>query len=153
MTKYEEILTNNLFLAIIAVLTIGGFFMIQSNHRVDRNPDETHETGSNLNEKAFKASWYSLASLEAEGTLKTSSGVMANGEMFDENALTCATRDYPLNTTLKITNKTTGKSVVAKVTDRTNKRFKGIRIDLSKEAFSRIADLKDGLCDVMVEVR
>jgi rare lipoprotein A (peptidoglycan hydrolase) len=43
-----------------------------------------------------------------------------------------------------------GKSVIVQVTDRCNKRFKGKRVDLSKGAFSKIANTKQGIvsCEV-----
>lgn len=100
----------------------------------------------------LKASYYSLASLKAEGTTKFSKNIMANGKLFDENALTCACRLYPLGTTLKITNLKNKKSVVVKVTDRIGKRFATSRIDLSKAAFERIAELRQGLVEIGVEV-
>lgn len=99
------------------------------------------------------ASWYSIESLKKEGTYKYSKGVMANGKIFDENAFTCATRDFPLKTRLRITNiKDKNKSVEVEVTDKIGKRFAGKRIDLSKRAFMEIADCEQGLCKVEVEV-
>jgi rare lipoprotein A len=100
----------------------------------------------------LKASFYSINSLEREGTTKFSKNIMANGKRFDENALTCATRLYPLGTNLKITNPKNKKSVTVKVTDRIGKRFATSRIDLSKAAFKEIADLKQGLVEINVEV-
>ena len=100
------------------------------------------------------ASWYDLASLKKEGTYKYSKGRMANGKIFDENSFTCASWDFPLKTKLKVTNvKEPKKSVIVEVTDRTNKRFKGKRIDLSKRAFAQIADLKQGIIKIKVERR
>lgn len=97
------------------------------------------------------ASWYSTESLKKEGTYKYSKGVMANGKLFDENALTCASCDFSLKTKLRITTvKAPKKSIIVEVTDRTNRRFKGKRIDLSKRAFGEIANLKQGLCQVSV---
>ena len=99
------------------------------------------------------ASWYSIDSLKKEGQWKITKGVMANGKIFDENAFTCASNDYPFKTKLKITNiKNPKKSVIVEVTDRTNKRFKGKRIDLSKKAFSLLASLSQGLVSVKVEI-
>lgn len=97
------------------------------------------------------ASWYSLESLKKEGTYAYSHGRMANGETFLEDELTCACRLYPLGTRLKITSIKTGKSVYVWVTDRIGKRFATSRIDLSKYAFSRIADLKQGIIKIKVE--
>ena len=100
----------------------------------------------------LQASWYSTESLKKEGTYKTSKGVMANGKLFSDKELVCASWDFPLNTYLLISNPATNKTVIVLVSDRTNRRFKGKRIDLSKEAFRRIAPLKSGLCKVLVEV-
>ena len=56
--------------------------------------------------------------------------------------------NYKLGTMLKINSG--GKSVIVQVTDRCNKRFKGKRVDLSKGAFSKIANTKQGIvsCEV-----
>ena len=98
------------------------------------------------------ASWYSIKSLKKEGTWKISKGRTANNEYFDETALTAASWDFPLNTRVKVTNiQAPNKSIEVVVTDRTARRFKGKRIDLSKEAFRRISDLDKGLCQVYVE--
>ena len=102
-------------------------------------------------EITLKASWYSVESLKREGTWKYSKGVMANGKAFKDEAFTCASRDFPLGTTLRITNARNSKSVCVKCTDRINLRFKGKRIDLSKAAFQAIADLRQGVISVTVE--
>lgn len=57
----------------------------------------------------------------------------ANGEIFDENALTAAHKTLPFNTHLKITNRMNGKSVVVRINDRGP--YIGKRsIDLSRAA-------------------
>ena len=98
------------------------------------------------------ASFYSLTSLKKEGTFKRTKGRMANNEYFDENALTCASCDFPLKTKLRVTTiKAPKKSIIVEVTDRTAQRFKGKRVDLSKRAFAQISSLEQGLCEVSVE--
>jgi hypothetical protein len=97
------------------------------------------------------ASWYSIESLKKEGTWKRTKGVMANGEKFNDGTLTCATRIYPLGTRIRITCCKNSKTVLVRVTDRIGKRFAKKRIDLSRLAFSRIAELEDGLVAVKVE--
>lgn len=101
------------------------------------------------------ASWYSVQSLKDEGTFKYSKGVMANGKKFNDLAFTAASWDYPLGTTVKVTNIKTGASVQVMVTDRTARRFKGKRIDLTPIAFKAISGkwgLEEGLVKVRVEV-
>lgn len=101
----------------------------------------------------LKASWYSEKSLISEGTRKAGEPqIMANGKVFNENKLTCATRLYPLGTMLKVTNLDNGKFVIVKVTDRIGKRFAETRIDLSKKAFESIAKLSQGLVPITAEV-
>lgn len=74
----------------------------------------------------------------------------ANGEIFDDSKMTCASWNFPFNTYLRITNLANGKSVICRVNDRgPAKRLKRL-IDLSKSAFRRIADPKCGLIDVSV---
>lgn len=74
----------------------------------------------------------------------------ADGSVFSQYALTCASNVYKLGSTLRVTNTENGKSVIVKVTD--TGAFKMPRIvDLSKAAFSQIASLKKGLTKVLVE--
>lgn len=101
----------------------------------------------------FKASFYSHASLVAEGTRKAGEAqIMANGRPFNENALTCASLDFPLGTILKITNKDNGRFIVVEVTDRIARRFKGKRVDLSQYAFSLLSPLLKGIISVDIEI-
>lgn len=73
----------------------------------------------------------------------------ASGERFDKNKFTCASNYYKLGTILEVTNIANGKSVVVKVNDRGG--FKGKKLDLSKGAFSKIANLKSGVIRIKVE--
>lgn len=98
--------------------------------------------------QSLLASYYSVASLKAEGTYKYSKGVMANGQLFNERAYTCASCDYPIGSVLQISGN--NKKVIVRVTDRTNKRFKGKRIDLSPVAFAKLDKLSKGLIKVSV---
>ena len=101
--------------------------------------------------KILECSWYSVASLKSEGTYKYSRGIMANGEIFNDSNFTCANRLYPLGSVLQITNLENNKSVIVVTTDRIGKRFANMRVDLSKEAFRKIADLDVGIIKVRVE--
>ena len=98
------------------------------------------------------ASWYSIDSLKMEGTWHN--GIerrMANGQRFNDNGFTCASWDYPLGSSVLVRNIANGKEVTVTVTDRTARRFKGKRIDLSAEAFKVLAPLSQGLVKVSVE--
>jgi rare lipoprotein A len=99
----------------------------------------------------LKASWYSIASLKKEGTFKYSKGVMANGHNFNDLGYTCTSRMFRLGSLLRVQNIKTNKEVFVRVTDRIGKRFAQTRIDLSKAAFEKIADLKQGVITVTVE--
>lgn len=77
---------------------------------------------------------------------------MANGKPFDPTAMTCASWDYPFGTRLRIVYK--ARSIVVTVTDRgPAKRLcrKGRKLDLSREAFRRLAPIDRGL--IRVDVR
>ena len=109
------------------------------------------EAPAHAQEIPLKASWYSIDSLKKEGTYKYSKGVMANGHIFSDNGFTCATRIFPLGALVRVTNRISKSFVVVKVTDRIGKRFGKTRVDLSKSAFQRIANLNSGLANVTVE--
>ena len=97
------------------------------------------------------ASFYTRASVLAEGN----SGVMANGEIFDEEALTAASWGYPFGTNLVVVCPRTARTVQVKVTDRgpgIRLVRKGRILDLSKKAFSVLAPLSDGVIPIVVEV-
>ena len=98
------------------------------------------------------ASYYSRASLVKEGTAKYNPKfVMANGKVFTDYGLTCACWSYNLGDRVRVTNRLNGRSVVVVVTDRTARRFKGKRIDLSISAMRQIDGVKRGLVPVTVE--
>ena len=92
---------------------------------------------------------------EKEGTRKIGERqVMANGQYFYDSNFSCASWDYPLGTSLYIFCPSTNVGISVKVTDRTARRFKGKRIDLSKSAFAYLSNgnLGKGLLKVKVEV-
>lgn len=79
--------------------------------------------------------------------------VSASGYVYTSNQLVCASNDYPFGTVLKVTNKRNSKSVIVVVVDRGSfKKKYGRKIDLSKQAFAKIAKLGEGLIKVKIEV-
>ncbi len=74
----------------------------------------------------------------------------ASGERLHPDSLTCAHRNYPFGTWLKVTNPANGKHVVVRVTDRGP--FVGGRIiDLSWRAAKELDIIAKGVAMVMVE--
>ena len=76
----------------------------------------------------------------------------ASGYLFDSKQFTCASNSHPFGTVLKVTNVDNGKSVVVVVTDRGGFTKLGRDIDLSRAAFSKIANLNAGLIKVKIKV-
>jgi len=75
----------------------------------------------------------------------------ANGEMYNQNALTAAHRSLPFGTMVRVTNLTNGLSVVVRINDR-GPFARGRIIDLSAAAARIIGLTSSGLASVTVEV-
>ncbi|MEY2916967.1 MAG: hypothetical protein RIS73_681 [Bacteroidota bacterium] len=75
----------------------------------------------------------------------------ANGEIFNQNKLTCACNVLPLGTWIKVTNLKNGRTVVVKTNDRLHPKMKRI-IDLTKAAAVKLGYVSSGLTRVKVEV-
>jgi rare lipoprotein A len=98
------------------------------------------------------ATYYTTKSCQREGT----SGVFtANGERFDESALTCARRSREWGSTFKVTNLENGKSIVVRLNDfgpGKGPTAKGVIIDLTPEGFKQLGAGKKGKLKVSVEL-
>jgi len=75
----------------------------------------------------------------------------ANGERFNQQARTAAHKTLRFGTWVKVTNRNNGRSIVVRINDR-GPFVRGRIIDLSKSAFSAIANPRLGVIDVVVEV-
>jgi len=75
----------------------------------------------------------------------------ASGEIFDMYKLTAASRDYPLNTIVRVTNLRNGKSIIVKINDR-GPFVKGRIIDLSYGAAKKLGFVLEGTTTVKLEV-
>jgi rare lipoprotein A len=89
-----------------------------------------------------KASYYAM---------KFHSRKTASGELYDNAKKTAAHKKLPFGTKIKVTNKKNGKSVIVKINDR-GPFVKGRIVDLSRAAFSSIADLNAGIIEVKIEI-
>lgn len=76
----------------------------------------------------------------------------ASGELFNQQAFSAAHKKWPFGTDVKVTNLINNKTVIVTINDR-GPFIRGRVIDLSKRAFSQIANLNDGLIDVRIEVK
>lgn len=89
-----------------------------------------------------KASWYGRG-FQGKAT--------ASGEPFDRQALTAAHPDLPFGTSVRVTNRRNGRSIVVRINDRGP--FSGERIiDLSEGAARKLDMLRSGVAQVVVEV-
>lgn len=94
--------------------------------------------------------WCVLTSFKATYYSDTFHGkVMRSGAIYDMNKLTAASNTHKLGTRLKVTNVANGKSVIVKVTDTGS--FRKVTLDLSKKAFSKIAELEQGVINVKIK--
>lgn len=75
----------------------------------------------------------------------------ASGETFDQWKLTCAHRDLPFGTRLRVTNLKNEKSVIVRVNDR-GPWVAGRMIDLSYAAAQKIDLIRDGVTRVKIEI-
>lgn len=73
----------------------------------------------------------------------------SSGERFHQNGLTAASRTLPLGSHIRVTNLSTGRSVVVRVNDR-GPYVKGRGLDLSHAAARRIGLVRDGVDAVRV---
>ena len=76
----------------------------------------------------------------------------ASGELFNMNAMTCASNTHKMGTKLLVTNKANGKSVIVKVNDTGGFKKYGRTLDLSRGAFAKIANINQGLIKIKIKV-
>lgn len=75
----------------------------------------------------------------------------ANGEVYNQNALTAAHKTLPLSSKVKVTNLENNKSITLRVNDRGP--YHGNRIlDLSKEAARKLGVLQKGVAKIKLQV-
>jgi len=99
----------------------------------------------------------SAVKLIDRGTLKVSwygprfhGKFTANGEVYDQMALTAAHKSLSFGTLLKITNPKNGKSVIVRINDR-GPYIEGRELDLSKGAAIELGILEKGVARVKVQ--
>lgn len=96
-----------------------------------------------VNSQAATASWYGG---------KFHGRTTASGEVFNKWAMTTASNSHKMGTKLKVTNKANGKSVIVRVNDTGGFKKYGRTLDLSRGAFSKIANIHTGIIKVKIKV-
>ena len=76
----------------------------------------------------------------------------ANGEVYNQNALTTAHMSLPFGTRVKMTCTTTGKSVIVRVNDRGNFAKYGRTFDVSKATAEALGFVNKGVTKVRYEI-
>jgi rare lipoprotein A len=114
------------------VYKVGNPYQIQGTWYYPHEQPEYDETGI--------ASWYGP---------NFHGGRTANGEIFDENALTAAHRTLPMPVNVRVTNLENGKSIILRVNDR-GPYAKGRIIDVSKAAAKLLGFWGQGTAKVRV---
>jgi len=146
-------------LAIVSfILVIGGlvgFTVYNSEKKVNNEqilteefvPETVKESTVNtssvtyINRGTIKASWYGP---------KFHGKLTANGEIYDQMALTAAHKSLKFGTLLKVTNTKNGKSVIVRINDRGP--YIGDReLDLSKGAAIELGLIQKGVAKVKIE--
>lgn len=90
-----------------------------------------------------KASWYEI---KCNGGTHTASGIPLQNQ-----AMTAAHKTLPMGTKVRVTNKSNGKSVILKITDR-GPYIKGRVIDVTKGAAKKLDFINTGVVRCKVEV-
>ena len=111
-----------LFFAFIVSISINASSIKKANDSI-----KMEKVDSRINKASYYVNTY-------KGKRRT-----ANGEVFNMNAMTCASMIHPFGTILKVTNTKNGKSVIVRVTDRG--RFSSNKLDLTYGAWGKIAEL------------
>lgn len=127
----------NFFKVVIFLISLFAFSNLDANAQSRYNRDNRPVT---IAQTSGKASYYGH-SWDGRKT--------ACGEIFNTDSFTCAHKTLPFGTMLKVTNKTNGKSVVVRVTDR-GPYVQGRIIDLTLAAAKKIDMVRAGVVPVEI---
>jgi rare lipoprotein A len=105
-------------------------------------PTPSTVSGKPLSVQVGLSSWYGPPYNNRRG---------ANGEIFDQNAMTAAHNTLPMGTIIRVTNLATGQSAIVKITDR-GPFVHGRILDLSLAAAKATGVYRAGVAKVKIEV-
>jgi rare lipoprotein A len=143
---------------VLIILVIGGlvgFTVIQSENSKDAERTIVEEfVPETIKENTVNTS---LVEFKDRGTMKASwygpkfhGKLTANGEIYDQMALTAAHKSLKFGTLLKVTNPRNGKSVILRINDR-GPYINNRELDLSKGAAIELGLIEKGVARVKVE--
>lgn len=129
-----------------------GHAHVRRMERLGREVDEEHRPSDPAPARPSLGVVFSVQSTASFYGEEHRGGIMANGERFVPERLTCAApADVPLGAELIVTSvREPWRTVIVRVTDRLGEaaRRHGRELDLSEAAFERIAHLNEGLAGV-----
>ena len=104
---------------------------------------QKQSNGGNTHKEVGTASWYGPG---------FQGGETANGETFDQRAMTAAHPSLPMGTKAKVTNLENGKQVEVRINDR-GPYVDDRVIDLSRRAAKKLDMKEDGTAEVKIETK
>ena len=117
--------------------------LAKTNTEAETKEVKKSESPRVTNTEHGKASWYEI---KCNGGTKTASGIPLK-----DHAKTAAHKTLPMGTKVRVTNKSNGKSVIVKITDR-GPYIKGRVIDVTIGAAKKLDFIKSGVVHCKVEV-
>ncbi|MFI5407566.1 MAG: septal ring lytic transglycosylase RlpA family protein [Nitrososphaerales archaeon] len=157
MLNYKEVLLKSLLIVFFTLIVGGlvGFTMLNNAKNVENERILVEEfvpvavKENNINTSAVE--YISRGSIKVSWYGPNFHGKMtANGEIYDQMALTAAHKSLKFGTLLKVTNPKNGRSVIVRINDR-GPYIEGRDLDLSKAAAIELGILKKGVARLKME--
>ena len=140
---------------VLALISVVGF-TLESNESKDIGKSTNNEEVTVLNSYEVNSPIELLEYVD-RGTMVASwygprfhGRKTANGEIFDQQALTAAHKKFRFGTLLRLTNPKNEKSIVVRINDR-GPFMKGRELDLSKAAAAELGILERGVAKLNIE--
>ena len=139
---------------VFAVVGLGGFTIVNSVNGTSNIPVLTEEfvpVTEDIIENTTAIRYVNLGTMRASWYGPRFHGkTTANGEIYDQTALTAAHKSLRFGTLLKVTNPRSKKSVIVRINDR-GPYIPGRQLDLSKAAAEQLDVIGSGVKRLMVE--
>jgi rare lipoprotein A len=139
---------------VFAVVGLGGFTIVNSVNGSSNIPVLTEEfvpVTENIIENTTVIRYVNLGTMRASWYGPRFHGKLtANGEIYDQAALTAAHKSLRFGTLLKVTNPKSNKSVIVRINDR-GPYIPGRQLDLSKAAAEQLDVIGSGVKRLKVE--